>query len=154
MEKVIFASSSGGHLTELLKLQSLFKKYDYLLVTEKTKITNKLNDQYNVSYMKYGSREYMFKYIFVFLYNVFKSIFLMITFNPKVVVTTGAHTGGIICFIAKLFFKKVIYIESMAKVSTLSMTGKIMYPIADKFYVQWEELEEKYPKAEYLGRLI
>lgn len=154
MEKVIFASSSGGHLTELLKLQSLFKNYDYLLVTEKTKITEKLNDQYNVSYMKYGSREYIFQYIFVFLYNVFKSIFLMIIFNPKVVVTTGAHTGGIICFIAKLFFKKIIYIESMAKVSTLSVTGKIMYPIADKFYVQWEELEGKYPKAEYLGRLI
>ncbi len=154
MLKVIFVSSSGGHLTELLKLQSLFKNYDYLLVTEKTKVTEKLNEQYKISFMKYGSREYIFQYIFVFLYNVIKSIVLMITFNPKIVVTTGAHTGGITCFVAKLFFKKVIYIESMAKVSTLSMTGKLMYLIADKFYVQWEELEEKYPKAEYLGRLI
>lgn len=154
MQKVIFVSSSGGHLTELLKLQSLFKNYDYLLVTEKTKVTEKLNEQYKVSFMRYGSREYIFQYIFVFLYNVIKSIVLMITFNPKIVVTTGAHTGGITCFVAKLFFKKVIYIESMAKVSTLSMTGKLMYLVADKFYVQWEELEKKYPKAEYLGRLI
>lgn len=154
MEKVMFVSSSGGHLTEILKLQSLFKKYEYLLVTERTKVTEKLNDQYNIKYMKYGSREYLLQYIFIFLYNLFKSIVLMLVFNPKVVVTTGAHTGGIVCFVSKLFFKKVIYIETMAKVNTLSMTGKLMYMIADKFYVQWEELEEKYPKAEYLGRLI
>jgi len=154
MNKVMFVCSSGGHLTELLKLQVLFRKYNYLLVTEETSLTKKLNEDYKISYMKYGSREYIFQYIFVFIYNLIKSIILMITFNPKVVVTTGAHTGGITCFIAKLFFKKVIYIESMAKVKSLSVTGKVMYLIADKFYVQWEELVEKYPKAEYLGRLI
>lgn len=154
MDKVMFVSSSGGHLTELLKLQVLFKKYKYLLVTEKTSLTERLSEEYKISYMKYGSREYIFQYIFVFLYNIIKSIILLITFNPKVVVTTGAHTGGITCFIAKLLFKKVIYIESLAKVKTLSMTGKVMYPFVDKFYVQWEELAEKYPKAEYLGRLI
>lgn len=154
MKKVMFVSSSGGHLTELLKLKSLFNNYDYLLVTEETKTTDKLKEQYKVSYMKYGSRQYIFKYVFVFLFNLFKSIGLMITFNPKIIVTTGAHTGGIVCFIAKLFGKKVIYIESLAKVNTLSLTGRFVYLFADKFYVQWEELKEKYQKAEYIGRLI
>lgn len=154
MKKVMFVSSSGGHLTELLKLQSLFANYDYMLVTEETKTTNKLSGKYNVKYMKYGSRQYFFSYIFIFIFNVLRSIELILTFNPRIVVTTGAHTGGIVCFIAKLFGKKVIYIETMAKVNTLSMTGKAMYLFADKFYVQWEELAEKYKKAEYLGRLI
>jgi beta-1,4-N-acetylglucosaminyltransferase len=154
MKKVMFVSSSGGHLTELLKLQSLFANYEYMLVTEKTKTTDKLFEKYNVRYMQYGSRQYIFSYFFVFIFNLLKSIELMLTFNPNIVVTTGAHTGGIVCFISKIFGKKVIYIESMAKVTTLSMTGKFVYLFADKFYVQWEELEEKYKKAEYLGRLI
>jgi UDP-N-acetylglucosamine:LPS N-acetylglucosamine transferase len=154
MKKVMFVSSSGGHLTELLKLQCLFNRYDYMIVTEKTKTTEKLNEKYKVSYMKYGSRQYIFSYIFIFIFNVFKSIELILSFSPNIVITTGAHTGGIICTIAKLFGKKVIYIESLSKVKTLSMTGKFVYLFADKFYVQWEELEEKYKKAKYLGRLI
>jgi UDP-N-acetylglucosamine:LPS N-acetylglucosamine transferase len=154
MKKVMFVSSSGGHLKELLKLQSLFTNYDYMLVTEETKTTNKLGERYNVKYMKYGSRQYIFSYFFIFIFNLIRSIGLIISFNPKIVVTTGAHTGGIVCFIAKLFGKKIIYIESLAKVKTLSMTGKFVYLFADKFYVQWEELAEKYKKAEYLGRLI
>ncbi len=154
MKKVMFVSSSGGHLKELLKLQSLFVNYNYMIVTEETKTTKSLSEKYNVRYMKYGSRQYIFSYIFIFIFNIITAIDLLITYNPKIVVTTGAHTGGIVCFFAKLFGKKVIYIESLAKVNTLSMTGKLMYLIADKFYVQWEELENKYKKAEYLGRLI
>ena len=153
MKKVMFVSSSGGHLTELLKLKSLFFNYDYMLVTEKTKTSENLIDKYNVKYMNYGSRQYIFSYIFIFIFNVLRSIELIFTFKPDIVITTGAHTGGIVCFIAKIFGKKVIYIESMAKVNTLSMTGRFVYLFADKFYVQWEELECKYEKSEYLGRL-
>lgn len=153
-KKVIFASSSGGHLEELLRLEPLFNKYDYLVVTEKTPTTEKMKNDYNMSYMIYGSRKYLFKYIFVFLFNVLKSIYLILNFNPNTIVSTGAHTGGIVCFIGKIFRKKIIYIETLAKVKTLSMTGEKMYKIADKFYVQWEELIQKYPKAEYIGRLI
>ena len=68
--------------------------------------------------------------------------------------STGAHTGGIMCYIAKFFGSKIIYIETLAKTKNLSITGKNMYKIADKFYVQWKELEEKYDKAIYIGRLM
>ena len=36
-KKVMFISSTGGHLTELLQLKKMFSKYDYCLITEKTK---------------------------------------------------------------------------------------------------------------------
>ena len=42
----------------------------------------------------------------------------------------------------------------MAKIKELSGTGNNVYKIADKFYVQWKSLEDKYEKAEYIGRLI
>ena len=154
MKKVIFVSSSGGHLTELLRLDKLFNNYEYLLVTEKTKITENLKEKYNVDFLKYGSRQYLFKYIFVFTYNVFKCLKIVLKFKPNTIVTTGAHTGGIMCFIAKKFGVKIIYVESLAKTKTLSVTGKNVYKFADKFYVQWESLANKYEKAEYLGRLI
>ena len=49
------------------------------------------------------------------------------------------------------FGKKLIFIESYAKVKTPTLTGKLLYPFADRFYVQWRELLEYYPKAQYVG---
>lgn len=156
MKKVIFTSSSGGHLTELLKLEPLFKDYDYLLLTEKTDVTEKLKDKYNMDFLLYGSRFYMLKYIWVVIYNIIKIIYIVLKFKPDTVVSTGAHTGGFVCYIAKILRPKtkIIYIETLAKVNSLSMTGGNVYKIADKFYVQWRNLEEKYEKAEYIGRLM
>jgi hypothetical protein len=55
------------------------------------------------------------------------------------------------CLLCKLFGKKLIYIESFAKVTSPTETGKLMYKFADRFYVQWESMLEIYPNAIYLG---
>ena len=55
MKKVIFVSSSGGHFSEILRLEKLFNEYDYILVTEKTDITYDYKDKYNIKvYMGYN----------------------------------------------------------------------------------------------------
>ena len=46
---------------------------------------------------------------------------------------------------------KVIYLETFARVNDRSLTGRLVYPIADLFLVQWESLLEFYPKAKYVG---
>ena len=51
----------------------------------------------------------------------------------------------------KLMKKKVVYIESFAKISSPTETGKLIYKFADRFYVQWESMKEFYPNALYLG---
>ena len=56
--------------------------------------------------------------------------------------------------ICKLNSTKIIYIESFCRVQKLSLTGKLVYPIADKFIVMWEELTKKYKKAIYLGKIL
>ena len=73
---------------------------------------------------------------------------------PDIVITTGTHTAVPMCFIAKIFNKKVIYIETFASVTGGSLAGKIVYPIADEFIVQWKEMLEKYPNAKYLGGIF
>ena len=56
-KKVLFVSSIGGHLTQLLELKPLFKDYNYLLVTEKSDVTLNLKDKYNVVFFKYCNRK-------------------------------------------------------------------------------------------------
>ena len=48
----------------------------------------------------------------------------------------------------------IIYVESLARINTLSMTGKILYLFADQFVVQWEELIQLAPRAKYFGILV
>ncbi len=153
MKKVMFISSTGGHLTELLELKKLFNKYDYSIITEKTKSNNSLQDEYpgKVHYVLYGTRYKKIRYFFVALINIFINLYYFIKIRPDVVISTGAHTAVVMCLLAKLFRKKVIYIETFANIKTKTITGRIIYKIADLFIVQWESMLKLYPKAIYGG---
>lgn len=153
MKKVLFISSMGGHLTELMQLKSIFKNYDYKIVTEKHKSTLGLKARYKskIDYLLAGNKDHMLRYLYVLPYNFIKSFIMFLKFKPDVIVTTGAHTCVAMCYIAKIFRKKVIYIESFANIETKTLTGKLIYPIADKFIVQWKSMLKLYPKAIYEG---
>ena len=79
------------------------------------------------------------------------SLILFIKIRPKVIVTTGTHTAVPMCYIGKLFFRKIIYIETIANSKTKTLSGKLVYPIADTFIVQWESMLEIFPNAICLG---
>lgn len=148
MKKVLFIASTGGHLNELLQLKPLFAKYNSYLITEKTKSTAGLKNKFNnVNYLVYGTKDHLFTYMFKFMYNCFKSLILYIKIRPKVIVTTGTHTAVPICYIGKLFGSKIIFIETFANSKTKTLSGKLVYPIANTFIVQWECMLELYPKA-------
>lgn len=150
-KKVLFISSVGGHLTQMLELKKIFKDYKYVLVTEKTDVTKDLKEKYNTEYLIYGSRQFLLSYIFIFTYNIIKSLVLFIKYRPQIIVTTGTHTAVPMCYIGWLFGKKIIFIESYAKNSSKTLSGKLVYPIATTFVVQWENMKKLYPKAKYYG---
>ena len=151
--KVIFISSTGGHLSEMLRLKELFKKYDYHIITENTKTNYQLREDYNgkVSYLLYGTKHHMLTYPFVCIVNIILSIYYYIKYKPKYIITTGAHTCYVMCVLGHLFGSKVIFIESFANISTKTLTGRLVYKIADVFIVQWESMLKLYPKAIYGG---
>lgn len=153
MKKVLFISSTGGHLSELMQLKSMFNKYDFHIITEKTKSNMYLKDKYpkRVNYLVYGTRSNMIVYPFKLLYNCFKSLFLYFKIRPKVIITTGAHSAGPMCCIGKIFGSKIIYIETFANSETKSVTGRLVYKFADLFIVQWEDMLKLYPKATFGG---
>lgn len=151
--KVLFISSTGGHLSELLQLKPLFASYDYHLITEKTKMTYPMKEEYGkrIDFLVYGTKDHMLSYPFKFLYNCLKSVYLYLKIRPKAVVTTGTHTAVPMCYIAKLFGAKIIFIETYANSESRTLSGRMVYPIADLFLVQWESMLKFYPKAEYEG---
>ena len=154
-KKVLFISSTGGHLNELLQLKPLFEKYDYNIITEKDESTKSLKDKYGdkIMYLPYGTRQKLFRYIFVYTFLCFKTIYLYCKLRPKYIVTTGTHTAGPICILGKIFGSKIVYIETFANTNRKTATGRLLYPIADLFIVQWEEMLKIYPKAVYGGSI-
>ena len=153
MKKVMFISSTGGHLTELLQLKPLFEKCEYTIVTEKTKSNQNLIDQFpdHVYYLAYGTKQHLFKYLFIFAYNIIVSFFIFLKVKPDAIVTTGTHTAVPMCYIAHFLKKKVVFIETFANSKTPTQAGRLVYPIADLFVVQWESMLEHYPNAVYGG---
>lgn len=155
-KKVLFISSTGGHLEELTQLKEMFNRYNYYIVTERTKSNLSLKVKYpkRVSYLIYGSYTTFKKkiiYPFKLLLNCFKSLFIYIKVRPQYIVSTGAHTAGPMCLIGKIFGSKIIYIETFANSKTKSKTGRIVYKFADLFIVQWKEMLKLYPNAVYGG---
>ena len=151
-KKVMFISSTGGHLSEMLELEELFPYYDTTIVTEKTKSNLYLKDKYKqVYYLVYGTKSHFLTYFFKFIFNFFKSFYLFLKIKPDVIITTGTHTAVSMCYIGHLFKKKIIFIETLANRTTKTMSGSMIYPIADYFLVQWESMLKLYPKAIYSG---
>jgi len=150
---VLFVASTGGHLKELMQLEKMFEKYDFNLITEKTKSNLYLKEKYKdkVSFLTYGTKDHMLTYPFKLLYNCFKSLFLYLKIHPDYIVTTGVHTSAALCCLGKIFGTKVIYIETFANICTKTVTGKCLYPIADMFIVQWDSLLKLYPEATFGG---
>lgn len=147
--KICFAASSGGHYEQLLMLKPLMEKYDSFVITEETLYKAKINGE-KMYYMKQVNRkEKMF--IFRMLVNAIRSMKIYLEEKPDVVICTGVLAMLPICLISKLAGKKLIYIESFAKVTSATQSGKLLYKFADRFYVQWEQILEIYPKAIYLG---
>ena len=125
-----------------MQLKPLFEKYDYHIVTEKDMITKEYKKEYKekISYLLYGTRAHLFKYIFQFTINIFKTVYLYFKIRPQIIVTTGTHTAGPMCVLGKIFGSKIIYIETFANRHTKTATGKLIYTFADLFIVQWEEM--------------
>ncbi len=148
-KKVCFAASSGGHFEQISVLKPLMERYDSFVVTEKTKYAASVKGQKMYYLHQVNRREFLFP--LWLLINWFKSIGIYAKEKPDVVITTGVLAMIPLCLIAKMHKKKLIYIESFAKITSPTKTGKMMYKHADVFYVQWESMLQFYPNAKYLG---
>ena len=147
--KICFAASSGGHFEQLLMLRPLMDKYDGFILTEKTgyRVLKGDNKVYYLSQVNRKERLWLFH----MLTNAFRSLAIFAKERPNVVICTGVLAMIPMCLLCKLFGGKLIYLESFAKVTSPTETGKLLYKFADRFYVQWEQMLDIYPNAIFLG---
>ena len=149
-KKICFAASSGGHYEQLMMLKPLMEKYDSFIITEKTSYDTSVEGVRTYTMKQVNRKELSF--IPRMIINTFRSLRIYWKEKPDVVITTGVLAMIPMCLIAKKFGKKkLIFIESFAKVTSATQTGKLLYRYADRFYVQWPQMKEIYPNALYLG---
>ena len=79
--------------------------------------------------------------------NVIGSLALALRERPRVVVTTGAGSVVAFCVAARLLGAKVVFIETMARVTSPSASGRVFSRIAASVVVQWPEMQRVYPGA-------
>jgi UDP-N-acetylglucosamine:LPS N-acetylglucosamine transferase len=148
--KVCLVTSSGGHLTHLMQLKNWWLNKDRFWVTfpkEDAKSLLKNERKYWCHYPTNRSIKNLIKNLFV----AFKVLY---NERPDIIISSGAGPAVPFFYIGKLFGAKVIYIEVYDRITSPTLTGKLVYPICDKFIVQWEEQKKFYPKAVNLGGLF
>lgn len=145
--KLCLISSSGGHYEQLSMLKRLEDRYDLFWVTEKTDY--KGNADYYLNQTGLNDALMPFKLVG----NCFKTLKFWLKEKPQAVITTGTIVALPVCLLAKFCGKKVIYIETFARVRDCTRMGKLMYKIADLFIYQWEYLKEFYPEGVYGGSI-
>ncbi|MDE6209331.1 MAG: polysaccharide biosynthesis protein [Lachnospiraceae bacterium] len=152
--KICFAASSGGHLEEISRLVEIKDKYDSFLVTEKGSF-DELHFCNNVVHVCQINRKEI-TFIFKFFWLILVAFKVIIKEKPDIIISTGALATVPFCMVGKLLRKKIIYIESFARVDIPSLTGKIMYKLklANLFIVQWEDMLQYFPNAILGGKIF
>lgn len=150
--KACFVASSGGHWEELMCLRPIADEHDTFYVTEAggQAKDSSLENVYLVPQINRRQKDFLWRFLKLML----SAGRIMLREKPKVVITTGALISFPFCLYAKLLGAKVVYLETFARVHDRSLTGRLVYPLADLFLVQWESLLELYPKAKYVGGIF
>ncbi|CAM8971444.1 unnamed protein product [Rhodiola kirilowii] len=176
---------SGGHTAEMLNLLAVLRKdmfcprfyiaaaTDNMSLQKAQKFEEEITSNQIVDrkadtteFMQiYRSREVGQSYITSIgttLVAIAHALWLMVKLRPEVILCNGPGTCIPLCTIAFIFkvfgirWSSVFYVESIARVRRLSLSGLLLYKLcmADQFFVQWPQLKAKYPRAHYVGHLM
>ena len=140
--KIALVGSSGGHLTHLYLLKKFWENEDRFWVTfDKTDAKSILKEER--FYPCYYPTNRNVK-------NTIKNTILAF----KILRKEKPDLAVPFFWLGKLFGAKTVYIEIFDRIDKPTLTGKLVYPVTDKFIVQWEELKKVYPKAINLGGIF
>ena len=148
--KVCLVGSSGGHLTHLYMLESFWRQRERFWVTF---------DKEDARSLLQGEKMYPCHYptnrnVKNLIRNTFLAWKVLRKEKPDLIVSSGAAVAVPFFYLGKLFGAKTVYIEVFDRIDKPTLTGRLVYPITDKFIVQWEEMKQVYPKAENLGSIF
>lgn len=141
--KICLVGSSGGHLNHLYLLKDCWNDQERFWVTFNKPDACSILDGEKLYFCHFPTNRS--------LRNLIKNTFLAIKILrkecPNLIISTGAAVAVPFFYLAKLYKIKTVFIEVFDRIDTPTLTGKLVYPVADKFIVQWEEMKTHYPKA-------
>ncbi|MCX4325831.1 MAG: UDP-N-acetylglucosamine--LPS N-acetylglucosamine transferase [Lachnospiraceae bacterium] len=148
--KICLVGSSGGHLTHLYMLKSVWESKDRFWVTFNKEDAKSILNGEKVYFCYYPTNRNIKNLIknTVVAYKILKKE------RPDLIISSGAAVAVPFFYIGKIYGAKLIYIEVFDRIDKPTITGKIVYPVADKFIVQWEEQRKVYKKSINLGSIF
>lgn len=173
--KTIICIGSGGHTTEMMKLiENINPKFyspRYYIMSKTDNVSgNKISAFENtilhpnyciikIPRSRYVNQSYITS-VFTTINSALYCIPVVMKIRPDLILCNGPGTCIPICLIAfllRIFFickTRIVFIESICRVQSLSLSGKILNFFADNIIVQWEELTTVCKRADYLGQLF
>jgi UDP-N-acetylglucosamine:LPS N-acetylglucosamine transferase len=148
--KICLVCSAGGHFFELYSLSSLWAKYDHFWVTFEREDTKCLLGGERVHWA-YAPTNRSVKNL---VRNSWLAARVMAAEKPTAVISTGAGVALPFLYYGRLLGLKTVYIESLARVTDLSLTGRLVYPVVREFLVQWPELAGRYRRTRFKGQVV
>ncbi|MBF0197509.1 MAG: hypothetical protein HQL32_07350 [Planctomycetes bacterium] len=135
-ERILAVSSQGGHWIQLQRMQPAFANYQIHYVC--TDPAREVDVHGNACFHNVVEASRWNK--FLLLYQAFQILWLLIKVRPSAVISTGAASGYFAVRFAKMMGIRTIWVDSMANVDELSLSGRKALKYADAFYTQWENL--------------
>ena len=137
-------------MSQLLKVVHGVEGHETFVVTTSQAVQERLKRLGDVHVVGECNRQHWLRVAAVF----WRCLKIIRRERPDVVLSTGAAAGCMCCFLGKLFGTAVIWVDSITNVDRMSLSGRMVRPIADLCVVQWPELTDKHRHTEYVGNII
>ena len=145
--KICLASSVGGHLHELMQLKPVYDEHPHFYVlNDRISLPEALQDK--TYFIRHSERDLLF------FSNLWEAFRIFRRERPTHLISTGAGLGVPLGLVARAFGAKVMYIETFAAIRRPTLTGRLLYWIANRFVYQWPYLRAYYPSAQYAGTIF
>jgi len=145
--RILAVASEGGHWIQLLRLQSAFKDADLVFVSthKSPKSKNSSNRHYFITDANRWDKLKLFKMAYQINAIVKKE-------KPDCIISTGAAPGLAAIFFGKLRGCKTIWVDSIANVERISLSGRLIKPFTNLHLTQWPHLAKG--RTFYKGTII
>jgi beta-1,4-N-acetylglucosaminyltransferase len=148
--QVLLVCSAGGHLLQLHSLRDAWEDLSRVWVSfDKTDVRSLLDGERVV--FAFGPTNRNLPNL---LRNIGLAIRVVLRVRPKVLVTTGAGVAVPFAWIARLCRAKVVYIESLTRIEDVSLSCRLIRPVASRVYVQWPETTKVLHGSRFVGNVF
>jgi beta-1,4-N-acetylglucosaminyltransferase len=148
--RLLLVCSSGGHLMQLHELRAAWESFDRTWVTfDKSDARSLLRDECVVHAFGPTNRN-----VPNLLRNIRLAWRVIRRERPAAILTTGAGVAVPFAWVAKLHGIPTVYVESFTRIEGLSLSGRMIAPIATRLYGQWPELAQQTRRARFAGNLF